>query len=406
MSDTLSAELTSSVGSESCISQHEQAFLNAVAGVDVLTPGASTVQQRTYLEHVRQQIDSIGSKELGTLINAHSNANSEQIVDSVFALLARLAYCARTQSHFSIDKAILMASEGENKLIAFDALRDGPLRDKARILVYSCLSWISMLYSPLLLEGHPDIALPEHVRWPYSGADVAANADRPICELIQNFGHNLPGSNKQMNIPNLHDGNFSAESLYVSLLNAKTLTQIGGITIEWVDNISSHLLLDTESSRLMLFRLPSFCHVNLTENTAFSKYHPRSSLAPSRSDSDRLISEYHDDFSKPAHFTGASFLKEVRLSYRLIFADDSSARRLFHSKEKKRAGQGMPPDPYLNELCRKRKTSAANERNSYSKVTDFPIFAERLSILQEYIQRQSPKSLAMIWRDRRNPSQW
>lgn len=120
----------------------------------------------------------------------------------------------------------------------------------------------------------------------------------------------------------------------------------------------------------------------------------------------RLLSEYYDEFNKPPGFTCASYLKEIRRSYRLIFADDFNARRLYSNKERKRACKNGLTDPYLDELCLKRSGSTVYDRNTYSKATDFPILASRLSILQEHIQRQNPKSLAMIWRDKRNPTQW
>lgn len=64
-----------------------------------------------------------------------------------------------------------------------------------------------------------------------------------------------------------------------------------------------------------------------------------------------------------------------------------------------------PIDPYLNQLCGL-SSRATNQRNSYSKTTDFPILAARLSVLQDYILRQNPNSLRMIWRDKRNSYQW
>lgn len=87
--------------------------------------------------------------------------------------------------------------------------------------------------------------------------------------MVQNFGPLLLLLNREEVIPNEHDAVFSAESLYVSVLNARTLCQIGSMKIEWVDNVSSRLEFDSESVRLMIFQLPSSCDVNRYENTAF-----------------------------------------------------------------------------------------------------------------------------------------
>lgn len=64
---------------------------------------------------------------------------------------------------------------------------------------------------------------------------------------------------------------FSADSLYVSLLNAETLTQLGEISFQWIDNISSHLVFDAERRKLLVFRLPSFCNVSPFSPTTLNR---------------------------------------------------------------------------------------------------------------------------------------
>ncbi len=43
---------------------------------------------------------------------------------------------------------------------------------------------------------------------------------------------------------------------------------------------------------------------------------------------------------------------------------------------------------------------------SYSKTTDFPLLADRLSQLQSYISAQQPNKLTALWYDRRNLLSW
>jgi hypothetical protein len=119
----------------------------------------------------------------------------------------------------------------------------------------------------------------------------------------------------------------------------------------------------------------------------------------------RILDEYYDEFNRPRGFTARAFLKEIRQSYQLIFADAYSSRHFYTSKELRRLREFGPVDPYLSQLCG-RSSRIANQRNSYSKLTEFPILAARLSVLQDYIQRQNPNSLRMIWRDKRNSYQW
>ena len=120
----------------------------------------------------------------------------------------------------------------------------------------------------------------------------------------------------------------------------------------------------------------------------------------------RIVDEYYDNFNKPSNFSTAAFMKEIRRSYRLLFSDDSRARRYYMQKEQKRAASGGVIDPYLEELCTQKASEVGASKSSYSKTEDFPILAERLSIIQEHILRQTPNNLMMLWHDRRNLLQW
>ena len=99
-------------------------------------------------------------------------------------------------------------------------------------------------------------------------------------------------------------------------------------------------------------------------------------------------------------------MKEIRRSYRLIFSDDSRARSFYIQKERKRAASDGKNDLYLDKLCTEKVSEGGVLQTSYSKTKDFPILAERLSIIQEHIMRQNPNTLTLLWRDRRNLLQW
>lgn len=102
-------------------------------------------------------------------------------------------------------------------------------------------------------------------------SQAESNANLPICEVIQEFGPLLPMKrDSSIDVPGSVDPVFSKESVYVSLLNAKTLNQIGGIEIVWVDHLSSHLVFDPETMKVFLFRLPSFCDINRFQRSALA----------------------------------------------------------------------------------------------------------------------------------------
>ncbi len=171
--------------------------------------------------------------------------------------------------HVSIDS---IARDLVKKNILVSACAEGDLRAKARSILFTSIAWITMLYPPLpvtdsvcnRLEIDGDQAVCLVTSQPIE------NCSRPICELMRDFGQLLPTKREEA-APISTDSVFAANSLYVSLLNADTLYKIGGVEIQWVNNISSHLVFDPELKHLMIFSLPSFCEVNRFENTNLAR---------------------------------------------------------------------------------------------------------------------------------------
>lgn len=157
----------------------------------------------------------------------------------------------------------------------------------------------------------------------------------------------------------------------------------------------------------------------------------------------------------------SALYREVLLSYRLLFGQSASSRKLFtqlHGQSFKRAsttyghhiladyqdsanscGDATADeiDPFLYTICTTPlnshlryshiigwKTSSTllpgeifpssaldhngqlQESDTYSGRDDFPIFGPRLLALQRYNMRQQPSRIRDFWRDRRNPLQW
>ena len=119
-------------------------------------------------------------------------------------------------------------------------------------------------------------------------------------------------------------------------------------------------------------------------------------------------------------------LQEILLSYRLLFGQDRKSRKLFRTIEHKNLKESLQwEDPLLGVLCGEKfnstikqyplrfwpETCLSNdnqllEQAVYIDTTDFPIFRNRLKIIQEFCLRQSPSRVRDMWRDRRNPLQW
>ncbi|KAJ5710115.1 hypothetical protein N7493_009707 [Penicillium malachiteum] len=224
-------------------------------------------------------------------------------------------------------------------------------------------------------------------------------ADRPLVEVLKGFGEILPVCGQETS--SLDAGMVDGDTLEVANLNLATLINIGRINIIWVKSISSHLEFDSLHRRLSLFCMPSFCLLNLDNNT------------PCES----ILNDFYDDpVLSPRILSSAHPLfKEILLSYRLIFADDSQARSIFHKKEKEsaRISRGTATEPYLDKLCGEKPryksylpTFGSPLTVSYSKSRDFPYLAGRLSDLQSYIRAQQPNRLTALWYDRRNLLSW
>ena len=108
------------------------------------------------------------------------------------------------------------------------------------------------------------------------------------------------------------------------------------------------------------------------------------------------------------------YMREIILSYRLLFGDDGAARQVFKNTEKKRAKHIMGfRDPLLDDLCRLKdaKTegfaeSVSRGKSSYSTEADFPIFAPRWLLLQQFVCDQKPQRVWDLWKDKTDMQKW
>lgn len=238
-----------------------RAFLSQSTGLEVTRTQNLTPHQKVYLHYIQQKADSV----LETARDLFRDAAGERLdgdrpywQDRVFSMLAEIASCVHDTHLFTIDSAIQhLITTGH----LADVSHDADLHARSRNLVFVALSWITMLYTPATVDLSSgcfqiDAKQMGHVNIPKQDLDAAS---RPICQLIQRFGPSLPVN---MSNDQLHSPNPVVDTLYVTLLNASTLTRIGLIEICWVDNLSSHLYFDIENLTLMMFRIPSYCHVH------------------------------------------------------------------------------------------------------------------------------------------------
>ncbi|KAI1110910.1 hypothetical protein F5Y14DRAFT_465095 [Nemania sp. NC0429] len=182
-----------------------------------------------------------------------------------------------------------------------------------------------------------------------------------------------------------------------------TLVNVARLRIIWVDSISLHLDLDQQSATLKLFRYPSFCAMLALPRASKSNILTRI-FQPDLSDSESTLAlEIDAPYSQ-------NFFLEVLCSFRLIFSQHRSARRLFKKNFPSNTRGGEKVDPLLDSICGGEPQNievyeeicAFPEKAIYSSLADFPFLAHRLLILQNFVNIQSPNDLRSMWNDTRD----
>jgi hypothetical protein len=112
------------------------------------------------------------------------------------------------------------------------------------------------------------------------------------------------------------------------------------------------------------------------------------------------------------------FYKEVLLTYRLLFGQDTSSYKHFNALKRKGVLISEEhQDLLLSALCGESWESSDARRVyeiieaeepslHYSPSTDFPFLGRRLLDIQKYVRGHNSNSIRAIWFDRRNPSAW
>jgi hypothetical protein len=388
-------------------------------------------------------------------------------------------------------------------------LHDIQAHEKTQVLraIFAVLCWTSATLTPLLDEeattaksGPADPAVvpnsslvAENSSERYSSKDFR----RPISKMFYSFRNQAEHPEGPEHHPTSGGTKMSVGSsddvLYESSLSYASLFTMGRVRLEWVDRLTGHLAFDRSTRTLSVFRFPSFCvtqRAAQTRRQGTSKVCIVSSLPfsspffacisfpcspPEAADIlmadailiPRLVSSSITAKLLPSHYYADSprepsaLHREVLLSYRLLFGQSSSPRKLLSqllrrsSSSTAARGDGAHPtahhraspsssdviadhmDPFLTRICtsplrsRWRRlgfirrehpspllpstifpSSALDlddqlqESETDSAHDDFAVFGPRLLILQRYNMRQQPSKVKDLWRDRRNPLQW
>ncbi|TRX96271.1 hypothetical protein FHL15_002995 [Xylaria flabelliformis] len=276
--------------------------------------------------------------------------------------------------------------------------------DSAINLVFGIIGWLTMLYRPDSLSCSPtEFCIADEMDGHNGDGHMSLKQDRigsskRLCDFLLGFGLMIPPANSHA-IADAEEIKLynKLKSVEPSTLNLFLLTTIGGVSVEWTDCLACHLELDKDARVVYLFCYPSFCQANLRKAAA---------------EAGIIYACSSDNFDN--HYWGteqdvSQLLKEVLLSYRLLFGQNIRSRRLF---QKLSPFQGMSPnvrDNLLTQLCTRKDSDMPFEiiqRDSYELARDFPHLRTKIVRLNNHLNQKKPRSWAELWLDNRDSASW
>jgi hypothetical protein len=139
--------------------------------------------------------------------------------------------------------------------------------------------------------------------------------------------------------------------------------------------------------------------------------------------SHRLYTDYHRSQIRHEEQEHAllfsEYLREIILSYRLLFGIDSRSRQAFRDEYQNWHCDGdrrYDKDPLLWQLCTESARSNemkrllesfdGEETSTLFTLEDFPFLGRRLAELQRFALWQKPNSWKILWQDKRDVKDW
>lgn len=238
---------------------------------------------------------------------------------------------------------------------------------------------------------------------------------KPIHEFLLGFGVMLPCRN--FGTIEQNDGSEEhrlLKSVEPDTFNAGLLSRIGGTSIAWTDSLACHLEFDRAANTVYIFRYPSFCLANLHS----SPLRPTATLA--RTGCQKKPEQDHGtlydfavsnaDWSRWATVEDIDqLLREILMSYRLLFGQDKASRQLFRRCDPFDDVAVEGRDATLTQFCHQATNSfeeIVRDRSSYNLEDDFAVLRSRLVALILHLKTRRPRTWKELWGDKRDSSAW
>ncbi|KXX82640.1 hypothetical protein MMYC01_201086 [Madurella mycetomatis] len=334
-------------------------------------------------------------------------------------LLGLVAVYARENRGFSVDDVI----EHLQTTARFDGAGEATI-DAKRLLVFAILGWQTMVFQPAFnvcsqheLAVHHDDGAPDSGLVFDSYKVPSDLCDRPLFVLLKSFGNLLPARSSNTCAVAVENSKAAPSwtGMYPTELNAYNLHTLLQVQFRWVDTLALHLDYDTSTRTLSLFRFPSICASQLLKGQqqqetasdsdwtgtifSFASAEMAMSAVDPRADEDDI----------------AEFLREVLLSFRLLFGQSVKSRKLFRQVFTPAVAPFPQPDTLLGYLCTERQlpttlAPASNwmpkDKSAYYAARDFPVLYRRVELIARELERSRPRSVGGLLRDRRDTLQF
>ncbi|KAL8911208.1 MAG: hypothetical protein Q9171_003584 [Xanthocarpia ochracea] len=356
-----------SSGSNQMLSRPEATLLELLAGGD--TDGAS-LENIFIIKHIRTLIFNSEGEDYERDLHAEFEPDQDPF-QRLLGLACAIIRIFGNKKGMSIARVLQTLQQDHVLSSTMEVDTQGRMKN----LIFATVGWLSHLYVPTqtMIPGNNSFRInTQGARYPTRTTVNMDKAQRPFDELLRGFGETIPRRSSR-----LSDGEGRSTrdqgplKFQVSNLNAATLNSLAGISLVWVDSISAHFLIEDLYT----------AEEKLTED-----------------------------------FSAAQLMKEILLSYRMLFRDNRSARILYRKTERKKASivdatGNISSDPQLDALCGLDLSTSIFTWNqpvheTYHAESDFPILRKRLNILHLYMDGIQPNRMISLWRDRRDLRLW
>lgn len=355
-----------------------------------------------YIWWLEEQLKQLPSS-ISSIVVGHDPLHSNVWTPQLGRIFSEIATFATTSQYPSIDDIVAhilvsgLVEEGKGK--------NGTL--EARSLVFAIIGWQTMLYKPALGTCPPQHLAVIDEQDGYRGQAFMAlqqfqgSARRPLHEFLMGFGILLPPSDlcTSTNVE-VRKAFTELKTIEPSSFNAFLLNSIGHFKIKWVDVLSCHLEFDERANTIFLFRYPSFC-IACGQSGAGEKTSETVIYAAASPSSSSRQWACEEDVTE--------MLQETLLSYRLLFAQDKQARKLYKRLD---PFGGIPlegRDELLSSLCGRKSfhtPQMPSDQDSYDLQRQFPILRSRIAVLHRLLSASKPRGWRELWRDKRDSAGW